>query len=226
MKAIYYKNHKSSAAFNMAADLFMKERAHDEDTIFLSFYHWDTPTFSIGKFQDDSSLKEIARKNGFGIIRRPTGGRTVVHQNDLTYSFCAPIHIFEDKSIKGIYKKITSPFIKVFKEMFEDTKFSDAPSKDYHSKVSCFDSLSLYEVKIDGKKALGSAQYKDNDSVLQHGSMYIRLPEVDDPQFSFKNVFSCVDFYDEEFREKVKVEFEKEFGIKFETKEICSFSMM
>jgi len=210
----------------MAVDLYLKERSHLEETIFLRFYEWEEPTFSIGKFQDDTKLKDIAEKNGFGIIRRPTGGRAVIHQNDLTYSFCAPISMFEDKSIKGIYKKITSPFIKVFKEMFEDTQFSDSSSRDYHSKVSCFDSLSLYEVKVGGRKALGSAQYKDNDSVLQHGSMYKRLPHLKDPAFSFENVFSTEHFHDEEFREKVKVEFEKEFGIKFETKEISSFNII
>ncbi|MFA5478618.1 MAG: hypothetical protein WC002_01590 [Candidatus Muiribacteriota bacterium] len=180
MKAILISFDIKTAFSNMETDLSLMERASSEEAVFLRFYKWKNKTISFGKFQKvDCKIQQNLRNQGFDIVFRPSGGRAVIHHNDITYCFTAPLKFFSSKDTKSIYRKITFPIIKSLQKYTEEnidiTRSSD---KKYFSKESCFSSLSLYEISVEGKKILGSAQYKTCDSVLQHGTFYYDYPDI------------------------------------------------
>jgi lipoate-protein ligase A len=82
-----------TAAFNMAADLYLLEQASHGHTVFLRFYTWSPPAISLGCMQKAEETLDLAemKKHGVDWIRRPTGGRAILHWNDLTYAFVFPI---------------------------------------------------------------------------------------------------------------------------------------
>ncbi|KAF0123714.1 MAG: lipoate-protein ligase A, partial [bacterium] len=113
------------------------------------------------------------------IVRRITGGRAILREEELTYSLICPSNnpLFPS-SIPGTYKKISSCLIEGFKRLHINArlviprKTSNGLSK---RKVnpSCFLSPSWYEIMVDGKKICGSAQRRVNGALLQHGSILI-----------------------------------------------------
>jgi lipoate-protein ligase A len=120
---------------------------------------------------------EKAQQLGVRYVRRPTGGRAVVHSEDLTYAFVAGDAQKEGlgTSLKETYRQIaralTSGFTRLglpvafsFKERLFPGKLAEAP-------LACFLSLSNCEISVHGKKLVGSAQRREGNSFLQHGSI-------------------------------------------------------
>ncbi|HPV62816.1 MAG TPA: lipoate--protein ligase family protein, partial [Fervidobacterium sp.] len=93
-------------ALNMAIDVAIGELTDD---VFLRFYTWERPTLSLGKHQDGADIDEdYIRKSGFDVVRRPSGGRAVLHWDELTYSVIIPsTHDLFDTKVLELYNLLS-----------------------------------------------------------------------------------------------------------------------
>jgi lipoate-protein ligase A len=180
----------------MAADLFLLKSCVNHTTIFVRFYEWSLPSITIGLMQDASALLDFSamKQNNVAWIRRPTGGRAVLHENDVTYSCIFPATIIEmGKSIMETYRIISQCLIEGLKNIGIqciscDSSHVSAESKR-ELKLPCFLAPNRNEIMVDGKKLVGSAQKRTAEAILQHGSIpltnayrglpnYLQLPET------------------------------------------------
>lgn len=167
------------ADFNMAADLYLFNRCKSEsDTVFLRLYQWRNPTITIGYMQKKNSLISAANlsQKKLSIIRRTTGGRAVLHWDDITYSVSFP------QSMKRMGKDINSTY-EVISSALKESLIKLGVFPEYHNsdldririkseaKLPCFLSPNKNELMVNGKKLIGSAQKRGESSVLQHGSI-------------------------------------------------------
>jgi lipoate-protein ligase A len=174
-----------SAAWNMAVDEALLLQASEEGgRPTLRFFTWDRPSLSIGSFQktDVLDLKKAASLC-IPLVRRPTGGRAVLHDKELTYSVACPIPSrFFPSDLMGSYKTIGACFLAGLRLLGVDaslvpvTKNPDRKATRSHARDPlCFSSPSWYEVLAGGRKLIGSAQRRLRGGFLQQGSLLIGL---------------------------------------------------
>ncbi|MBR6302130.1 lipoate--protein ligase family protein [bacterium] len=159
---------------NMDIDAQLLEDAissHQEDAVFR-LYGWNPPCISLGRNQDDNFLdKDFLKKNNIDVVRRLTGGRALLHDNEITYSFICPVEYLENgEHIVSSYKEISQILIDKFKKLGIELDFGTAkPVK------TGFDYCMLISTGADlcykNKKLIGSAQCRKNGYILQHGSI-------------------------------------------------------
>lgn len=178
-----------SPIFNMSADLYLMRKVANEETIYIRFYTWNPPAVSIGRLQDVNKQLDLDALNSKGIswIQRPTGGRAVLHRGDLTYSFIFSNKLsFLGSSVTKTYEIIANCLINGLKLCGIQPQLESAISpliKAKEIKIPCFLATNRNEIMVDGKKLIGSAQYRNATSVLQHGSIpitddYLFLPDL------------------------------------------------
>jgi len=172
----------------------------------IRFYQWSPPAVSLGYFQDLKKEIDVdsCRNLGIDIVRRPTGGKAVLHDKELTYSFTIrENHPLVNNSILETYKKISGGIIKglFYLGVTADLVPLREKSRIYHSdlKSICFSVPSQYEVQVEGKKIVGSAQVRKREIVLQHGSLLIELEK--------DKLFSVFNFPSTQIRERLKTKF-------------------
>ena len=157
----------NDAFFNMAVDEILLE--NDEPV--LRFYRWKPAALSLGYNQKFSDIDaDSCKKQGIDIVRRITGGKAVLHDDELTYSFI----INESKMPKGIvesYKIISCAIVKALDKLGIKAEMKEEVEKA--GSAVCFNDPSYYEITVDGKKAVGSAQKRMNGKLLQHGSLLL-----------------------------------------------------
>lgn len=135
-------------------------------------YGWVPACVSLGRNQDDSFLnKELLRKYNIDVVRRLTGGRALLHDNEITYSFVCPVSYLENgEHVVSSYKEISQILIGKFKKLGIELDFGTSKSVktgfDYCMLISTGADL-CYE----NKKLIGSAQCRKNGYILQHGSI-------------------------------------------------------
>lgn len=194
-------------AYNMALDealLHWQSRGLIPPT--LRFYTWDPATLSIGHFQKidgNIDLKGV-KKHGYGFVRRLTGGRAVLHENELTYSVVVPEdHPNMPRTVTEAYRVISEGVLQGFRELGIDAYFS-VPDEEIGKTDSavCFDKPSWYELVVGGRKAAGSAQTRQKGVILQHGAIPLEIDE--------DKLFDLFVYPNREVREKVQ----KAFGSK------------
>jgi lipoate-protein ligase A len=167
-------------ARNMAIDAAL---LHDiESSTFprtiLRFYTWSSPTISLGRNQNiDKALDvDYCRVNGIDIVHRPTGGRAVLHDDELTYAVISNDTDRFGDTIYGNYKRVSEALCLGYQRLgvpavlAADTR-KVLPGND--ADPPCFLSPSRYELMVAGRKIVGSAQRRVRCSFLQHGSMPI-----------------------------------------------------
>lgn len=170
---------KRSPQENMAIDeaiMLGLEEGFSEPTI--RFYDWDPPTASFGYHQDVEKETDIERISvkGYGLIRRPTGGRLVLHKNEVTYAVVAPLTDHLQGNVLEVYSEISKALAEGFRQMgievdFEKGSLTASEQREVHN--PCFSSSSRYELSFEGKKIVGSAQVRRNSLFLQHGSILL-----------------------------------------------------
>ncbi|MDI3256233.1 MAG: biotin/lipoate A/B protein ligase family protein [Kyrpidia sp.] len=175
---------KGSPAYNMAVDEAVLI-AHSEGRVppTLRLYAWNPPTLSIGYFQ--RAEKEVdfqaLRTRGYGFIRRPTGGRAVLHDREVTYSVVvSESYPGMPGSVTESYRVISEGLVLGLRRLGFDVQFSRPDDEQKRrlsapSSAACFDSPSWYEVVARGKKLIGSAQTRQRGVILQHGSILLEL---------------------------------------------------
>lgn len=173
----------TSPAFNMALDELMVEwLSKGEIGSTLRFYGWSPAGISIGRFQDANKKIDFQQAADYGveIVRRQTGGRAVLHDQELTYSVAVPeSHPAMPRSVKEAYLVISRGLSEGYRELGINAELAipDASAETTDSAV-CFDKSSWYELLVEGKKAAGSAQMRKKGIILQHGSIPIEIDSV------------------------------------------------
>lgn len=150
----------------------------------VRFYRWRPATLSIGYFQkaDEEVDRDELAKAGLGFVRRPTGGRAVLHDAELTYS----IIVSEQypgipRTVNESYRVLSEGLMHGFRQLGLDANMvhlsadGDKPLLAAASSAACFDSPSWYELVVEGRKIAGSAQVRQKGVVLQHGSILLDL---------------------------------------------------
>lgn len=146
----------------------------------LRFYGWSPATVSIGYFQDVEREINIdsLRLRGYGLVRRNTGGRAVLHDQELTYSMVAGIKEGLPNNLIGSYLYISKAFAHAFQGLGVKAKLHNGTEK-HATSGACFESPSWYEITVNGKKLMGSAQLRQKGSFLQHGSILLNFSAAD-----------------------------------------------
>lgn len=143
----------------------------------LRLYAWDPPTVSVGYAQ---TLKgevdlEACRRLGFGVVRRMTGGRAVLHQHELTYAVAFPEGLLGPGGIQEDYRRISVGLIRGLRRLGVPADLSrGSPGRGTVGGV-CFLATSRFELCVAGRKLVGSAQRRLRGAVLQHGSLLLDL---------------------------------------------------
>jgi lipoate-protein ligase A len=140
----------------------------------LRLYQWDRPSLSIGYFQKSSDISlEYCRSKSYPVVRRQTGGRAILHDSELTYSFTSPEDSsFFTGSLHGNYRVISTAFLHALKLSGIKAEASFIKKRSNGSRnPACFKTVSFGEITVDKRKVIGSAQRRYKDGFLQHGSI-------------------------------------------------------
>ena len=169
---------------NMAIDeAILKTCSQGKSPPTIRFYGWKPHAVSLGYSQqlEGAINLQACERLGIDIVRRLTGGKAVLHDEELTYSFvCSLGNPLFPRNIMGTYKKISSCLIEGFKRLDIDAqliipKGREVGLSEKKSNPSCFSSPSRYEISVCGRKICGSSQRRVNGAFLQHGSILIRF---------------------------------------------------
>ncbi len=163
------------AYFNMALDEAISECVRQKvSPPTLRLYHWDRPSLSIGCFQKVSDVDTgYCDKKGYPVVRRQTGGRAVLHDSELTYSFSASADspLFNGSLMEN-YAVISRALLLALKLKGIEAEASFNRKRGSSLKhPACFRAVSYGEITVGCKKVIGSAQKRHKDGFLQHGSI-------------------------------------------------------
>ncbi|RJQ40308.1 MAG: lipoate--protein ligase family protein [Nitrospiraceae bacterium] len=195
----------------------------------LRLYSWDMPSVSLGCFQKISDIDtEYCCDASIPIVRRPTGGRAILHNRELTYSFSVKTdNALFSKGIFDSYKKISAAFYLALSKLGLSPEAKLIREVRHSKSPLCFQSASYGEITIDSRKVIGSAQKRWSDGLLQQGSIpycidepetlkIFRLNSIKDIRGAMAGLMEAVpDLSDEKFRDMIKTSFEETFDIKF-----------
>ncbi len=194
-------------AMNMAIDeAILSSVASGESLPTLRFFDWSPPCLSLGHAQDVEDVDLDRPKSlGYGIVRRPTGGKAILHIDEITYSIVTKQ---DDPRVEGgiveSYRRLSEGLMRGLELMDllgrNDKTYLTAENAESAKKKEerpiCFESPSNYEITVIGKKLIGSAQARKRGMVLQHGS----LPLTGD----IARICDVLKFENDEAREKAK----------------------
>jgi len=157
-----------SGAVNMAADEALLDRVLRSGGAFLRMYRWDPPTISVGRNQRIGPAER-----DLPIVRRPTGGKAVWHEHEVTYAVAAPIALFG--SLREAYCRIHTRIAIAVRSLGADaTLASYRPTvRPSDGPTSCFAAPVDGEIVVQGRKLVGSAQVRRGGAFLQHGSILL-----------------------------------------------------
>jgi lipoyl(octanoyl) transferase len=164
----------ADGATNMALDeALLRRSARTGETVFR-LYVWATPTVSLGRNQPARGCYdlELARARGIDFVRRPTGGRAILHHREITYAVAAPLSTHG--SLLESYRTINRLLLEALRTLGVDAREAAASARaPAPSSAPCFDMPVAGELVADGRKLVGSAQVRDGNAFLQHGSILL-----------------------------------------------------
>lgn len=173
---------------NMQKDIFHYQLAEDFNNkdFILRIYQWQNPSISLGVSQKENVLKKNLDKKKLPekieVVKRITGGRAVLHHNEITYSLAARTdNIYFGGGLHESYRKISKVLMTFLEQLGIKATLQKQKLKK-SSSACCYDASSFYEVevkyqkkinqeKITEKKLIGSAQKRGHKAFLQHGSI-------------------------------------------------------
>ena len=141
----------------------------------LRLYGWNPACLSLGYAQPFHDV-DIPRlhEHGWDVVRRPTGGRAVLHADELTYSVIAPLN---EPRVAGTviesYQRLAQALVETLNLLNIQVEVNEKSNKPHSPETNpvCFEVPSTYEITMGGKKLVGSAQARRKEGVLQHGSL-------------------------------------------------------
>lgn len=164
----------ADGATNMATDLALLDHARRTGEATLRVYAWRRPTLSLGRNERARGTFDVRalRTAGVEVVRRPTGGRALLHDHEVTYSVTAPVgttslgeafHAINALLLDGLHA-LGVPVTAV-------TERADGPLRP--DGAACFATPGVGELVVAGAKLVGSAQWRDAGALLQHGSILL-----------------------------------------------------
>ncbi|MGX4584438.1 lipoate--protein ligase family protein [Paenibacillus chitinolyticus] len=205
----YMHTGNRTAAENMAIDEAILI-AHSEGRVppTVRFYGWGPAALSIGYFQKarkEIDLDKVAGQ-GLGFVRRPTGGRAVLHDAELTYSIIvSERYPGIPTSVTEAYRVLSEGLLLGFRKLGLAAEMVNLATEEEKRKyeslgsAACFDSPSWYELVVEGRKVAGSAQVRQKNVVLQHGSILLEL--------DVEQLFGLLLFSNDRIAERMKQSF-------------------
>lgn len=162
-------------SWNMAVDEAIARCAADGiSPTTLRFYQWQPGAVSLGRHQPVADIDRAqVERRGYGLVRRPTGGRAILHIDELTYSIAGQA---EDESLQGAvldsYNRLSEGLMLGLQRLgLEATKAPATNRAGLDVSPVCFEVPSAYELVVGQHKIMGSAQSRRGGYVLQHGSL-------------------------------------------------------
>ena len=155
------------------------ERARETGEATFRVYTWAEPTLSFGRNQTALGTYDPnrARTRGVSVVRRPTGGRSLLHHHEITYSVTAPLG--SSGSLRESYARINRLLVDGLRRMGVSVEVAVPHDRALPPTAApCFERPAAGELVVDGRKLVGSAQWRDEGALLQHGSI---LVEDDQP---------------------------------------------
>ena len=176
-----------SGSFNMAADQVLLENYSNNEHPIFRIYEWTGATLSLGRNEklDDHINLEACKSLGIPVVRRTTGGKAVLHGFDLTYSLVGGVL---DKQFNGgvldNYRFLSKGFYAFFEDLGLKPELQEQTTQKKKTDPHvCFAEASSYEILVEGRKIIGSAQrvrnIRNEDSsssriFLQHGTIPLK----------------------------------------------------
>ncbi len=163
-----------SGAENMARDTALHARAASTSETVFSIYSWARPTLSIGRHQPALGLYDLKKIHAAGVdvVRRPTGGRAILHHREVTYSVTAPLE--HRDSLRATYSRINVILLAGLTRLGVMAGVAAPADRAAAPSIRpCFDAASEGELVAQGGKLVGSAQWRDAGALLQHGSILV-----------------------------------------------------
>ena len=169
----------------MAVDAGLLSRARNTGEATFRVYAWERPTVSFGRHESVRQRFSADRLaiHGVDAVRRPTGGRVLLHDGDVTYSVTAPA--VEGESVNAAFGRINRLLVAALERLGVGVGLGQAPRGRplRPGRDVCFAEPSAGELVVDGRKLVASAQQRDAGALLQHGSILLvdrqhRIPEL------------------------------------------------
>jgi len=141
----------------------------------LRLYRWRPACLSLGRFQRSGEVdREACARHGVAIVRRPSGGRALLHDDELTYAIVArgDHPLFGGESILASYRQISLALREGLRRLGVAVDLSPVErQRRAAGSAACFDAPASYELTIAGRKLVGSAQTRRDGVLLQHGAI-------------------------------------------------------
>lgn len=197
-----------SGVYNMALDDAILEYLRtqvNEPMLVVRTYEWDVPTLSLGVHQPAKDIKALKRLYGDklkAVVYRPTGGRAILHGEDISFSFITNAPQLTQQSLKDCYCELTKLVktafntleIDLLEECLDDSD-SAVDTKAYTRSPVCFETRIPSDIMaFDGQKICGSAQARRAGGVLQHGAAFLKGFSIEPDAFS-EALFDAVKTY-------------------------------
>lgn len=161
-------------ARNMALDAAMlSAHARGEVPPTLRLYRWEPPAVSLGRFQRLADVDEVAcRERGYDIVRRPTGGRGVLHDDELTYAVVAGPADGIPRGVAASYRHLCAALADAYRRLGVPAELTARPRGE-RGAGACYLHATQADLSLGAAKLSGSAQVRSGSSLLQHGSFVV-----------------------------------------------------
>lgn len=172
MKFILYEIKNGKENMQIDSDLLDLAITEQFKEPIFRLYGWEPACVSLGRNQKSDFLNtSLLNKYGIDVVRRLTGGRALLHDDEITYSYICPVNFLEHgENITSSYKEISQILINALRKLGIETDFGTTKRPDTH-----FDYCMLISTGADlchhGRKLIGSAQFRKDGYILQHGSI-------------------------------------------------------
>lgn len=178
-------HHTDEGASHMALDQALLEcaaRPYFRPT--LRFQRWAPPALSLGRFQKLGEIDvEACAASGVQVVRRPTGGRSILHLEDFTYSLVLPSSMPLPSGVVETYALISRGIVAALRFLGLDPVINVGGAANYtRFGAACFASSTQADIRCGERKVCGSAQLRRGGAVLQHGSLLLK----DRSEFHFR----------------------------------------
>lgn len=190
----------ASGAWNMALDEAILESMAEESVLpTMRFYSWQPPCLSLGYAQPIADINQKRlQERGWDLVRRPTGGKAILHADELTYAVIGPQ---DEPRLRGgvleSYQRLSMGLLLGLEKLGLPVQVvTDSEGDHDREQPICFQNPSDFEITFKGKKLVGSAQARRKEGVLQHGT----LPLHGD----LARIAEVLDFSHEEAREEAR----------------------
>ena len=168
---------EGTGRYNMEFDLKLLTSSENKETPpTLRFYRWNPPAVSLGSGQkpEEEANLDFCRQNGIDVVRRPSGGGAILHEDEITYSFTSRISdhpAFQD--LLSSYYIIVEGLMEGLKKIGISAEIRGGKSSGPERYIPCFALSSRHDLVVKGKKIIGSAQRRKKNAFMQHGSIPI-----------------------------------------------------